>query len=185
MIVSRMNQTVLVIGRPEIQNPRSWRCPNATSLVILDKVYSIMIAFKSLLSFLLLSVVTVLALDQAFVLEEEGTVRIVCANTQTPQGVCKANGEVANMRTTTGVTLVSHGNGVCIGCPTNQPADTYTCEEASACTCLKCNTTVDDKCTETIGACQDRNAPSDGSSSSIITSSMLLVFAATCTVLML
>ena len=117
-----------------------------------------MISFwKPIISISLFLTLTVLAADE-FILEEDGIIQIECGDDD-PASICGLNGEVENQRSYApeGTYTVTHGNGVCIGCDTNQPADLVTCEEAATCTCIKCETvTVSSAgvvCNNSTGAC--------------------------------
>jgi hypothetical protein len=130
--------------------------------------------WKPIVSILLLSATTVLAADQEFILEEDGIVQIICSEGN-PIGVCKFNGEVANSFSSQGVMTTSYGNGVCQACPTNQPADTVTCEEAAVCTCIKCD---DIDCKNPQGDCDIVGAEDSGATVSASTLAAGLLTAA-------
>lgn len=85
-----------------------------------------------------------------FILEEDGIIQIVCKVGNSPGAACRGNGEFANFFTDDGETSITYGNGVCLGCPTNQPADTVSCEADKDCSCVKCLTV---ECEEPQGRC--------------------------------
>ena len=131
--------------------------------------------WKALLALsLLLASSGVQAETDDFILEKDGIIRIECADGTSPGAACKANGEIANFFTDDGTTFITHGNGVCLSCPTNQPADTVACETTNQCTCVKCADLDCEEPTEDCAKLGQQDASSSGSTSTLVAAGVLV-----------
>ena len=105
-----------VIGNP----PCHFHFPSNQKQDRLDSLAMMISFWKPIISISLFLTLTVLAADE-FILEEDGIIQIECGDDD-PASICGLNGEVENQRSYApeGTYTVTHGNGVCIGCDTNQ-----------------------------------------------------------------